>query len=332
MGKNMKSDVLLAFVMVSSLLVVSCGGGSGSGSDEAVMPPDNITFSSPTEVAIVGYSGDAMEPAISRDGVLLFFNNLNSDELPGGMINDTNIHYAVRNTDDNFQYMGEVVGANTDDTSQSNELEGVPSIDINNKFYFIRTIDYFEASSPDYLLSMFQADYANGTLNNMTSLPNLRDDRSAGDAVPGELNFDLDIHYDGDHLYFVQGIFSGNPFPDDADIGVATQIGGVFSANINSAAEMAMINTDALEYAPSISKNQLELYFTRATGSPATGVDFGIYVATRSVVSDAWSNVRRIDVITGEVTEGPSVSSDGELLYYHRKINGQYRLWVVRRE
>ncbi len=155
-GREMKSNVLLAFAFVSSLLVFSCGGNNESPSDNgSPAPTDSVTFSDPAEVTISGYSGDAMEPSISRDGNVLFFNNLNSPELPGGMINDTNIHYAIRNSDVNFQYMGEVIGANTDDTSESNELEGVPSIDNNSKFYFIRTIDYLEASSPDYLLSIF---------------------------------------------------------------------------------------------------------------------------------------------------------------------------------
>ncbi len=333
MSRDMKSNVLLAFVLVNSLLVVSCGGDNESPSNNgSTTSIDSVTFSDPTEVTISGYSGDAMEPSISRDGNILFFNNLNSSELPDGMINDTNIHYAIRNSDDNFQYMGEVIGANTDDTSESNELEGVPSIDHNNKFYFIRTIDYLKTSSPDYLLSMFQADYVDGTLINITSLPNLRNDRSAEEAVPGELNFDVDIHYDGDTLYFVQGLFSGNPFPDEADIGVASKTDGVFSVNTDSAVIMEMINTDALEYAASISRDQLELYFTRASGTLETGFDFGIYIATRSSISDVWSNVRRIDAITGDVTEGPSISSDGELLYYHQKISDQFRIWVVKRE
>lgn len=327
----MKTIVWGLFYLASSILLMSCGGGSSSDKAPAVTP-NTVSFGNPTEVTIVGYAGDAMEPSISRDGLVLFFNNLNSDQLPGGMTNDTNIHYAIRNTDDNFQYMGEVVGANTDNSAQSNELEGVPSIDVNNTFYFIRTIDYFDVASADYLRSIFRADYVNGTLTNLASLPNLRDDRAASNAVPGELNFDAAIHHDGDTLYFVQGIFSGNSFPDAADIGVARQIGGVFTANSNSAVEMALINTDALEYAPSISRDQLELYFTRATGSLASGFDFGVYVATRNAVADTWSAVKRIDAITGDFTEGPSISSDGELLYYHQKINGQYRLWVARRD
>jgi hypothetical protein len=93
-----------------------------------------------------------------------------------------------------------------------------------------------------------------------------------------------------------------------------------------------MVNTDALEYAPSISTNGLELYFTRATGSIDTGLDFGIYVATRSSITEAWSNVKRLASITGNITEAPSISFDGMLLYYHQKIANIYRVYVVERE
>jgi len=329
----MSRSVLFVFALVSSLLVASCGGnGNNPSDDESPIPSDGVTFGDPKEVTIFGYSGDAMEPFISRDGNTLFFNNLNSSELPNGMINDTNIHYATRTSGSDFQYMGEVIGANTDYTSENNELEAAPSIDINNKFYFVRTIDYLEASSPNYLLSLFQGDYVGGMLININSLPNLRNDRSAEDAVLGELNFDIDVHYDGETIYFTQGLFSGNPFPDEADIGVASKVDGVFSVNTNSALEMAVVNTDALEYAASISKNKLELYFTRASSTLEAGVDVGIYMATRDSVSDVWSNVRRIDAITGDVTEGPSISSDGELLYYHQKTSDQFQIWVVKRQ
>jgi WD40-like Beta Propeller Repeat len=320
-----KTVEIYGFILLTSLLFISCS---------AKNPPVNMMndFGNPRKVTILGYSGDAMEPFISRDDNILFFNNLNSETLPGGVKNDTNLHYAIRKDDITFEYKGEVSGADTDAISNNNELEGVASLDKNNKFYFIRTIDYLDKSSPDYLLSIFQADYMDGTLSNIQGVPNLKNDRPAGQPpVLGELNFDGEIHCDGDVLYFVEGLFSGKPFPDSADIGVASNIHGIFRVNADSADEMAMINTKALEYAPSISTDRLELYFTRATVK-VIGIDFGVYVASRSSVSDAWSNVRRIGAITGEFTEAPSISSDGKRLYYHQKISKEYSIYVVERD
>jgi hypothetical protein len=206
-------------------------------------------------------------------------------------------------------------------------------MDINNKFYFINTIEYLDTTSPNYLLSIFRADYSNGTLMNIESLPNLKNDRPPGqEPVIGELNFDAEINSDGDLLYFVAGIFSGKPLPDEADIGVAINVNGVITVKVDSSDEFAFVNTDALEYAPSISIDGLELFFTRAIGSIHTGLDFGIYVASRSSVSEPWDHVKRLESITGDVTEAPSISFDGMLLYYHQKISNVYRVHVVERE
>jgi len=109
-------------------------------------------------------------------------------------------------------------------------------------------------------------------------------------------------------------------------------INGAFTVKVDSSDEFAIVNTDALEYAPSISTDGLALYFTRAVGSINTSLDFGIYVASRSSVSEAWENVKRLDSITGNVSEAPSISFDGTLLYYHQKISNVYRVYVVERE
>lgn len=317
------------FILFPFILLTSCNGGGennfGGGK--------TISFSNPVEVTLLGYSGDAQEPSISRDGSILFFNNLNSSTLPGGGDNDTNIHYASRIDDFTFQYVGEVSGANTDALPGVNELEGVASMDKNNKFYFVNTTDYLNPLSPDYLLSLFEADYANGSLSNIQSIPNLKSDRPVGQSpVPGELNFDAEIHYDGEFLYYVEGLFSGNPLPDEANIAVASKVAGVFAPDPDSSYFLNAVNTDALEYAPSISTDGLELYFTRAVVSMIAGYDFGIYVATRNFTGDPWGNVQRIDLPAGDFTEAPSISYDGSLLYYHQKVSGKFRICAAQRD
>jgi hypothetical protein len=51
---------------------------------------DAGSFKAPQIVTIRGYQDDAMEPFLSRDGKILFFNNLNEPSV------NTDIHYAVR--------------------------------------------------------------------------------------------------------------------------------------------------------------------------------------------------------------------------------------------
>ncbi len=314
-----------------SILIMSCTNDDNPPADNGSIKP--IVFENPRQVTLQGYSGDAMEPFISKDSNILFFNNLNGDMLPNGGENDTDIHYAVRVDDITFQYKGKVFGASTDEISDNNELEGVPSLDKNGKIYFIRTLDYLNAQSPDYLSSIFMGDYSLGAITNFKSLPNLKMGRPNGESpVAGELNFDVEIHYDGKQLYFVEGFFSVNPLPDKADIGIANENNGVFEVDPDSRKLFAEVNTNALEYAPSISTDNLELYFTRGIGSLETGFDFGIYVAKRSSESDPWGNVKRLENITGEFLEAPSISFNGKLLYYHRKIADEFKIFVAQRK
>ena len=328
----MTSSAFLTSI-IHLILTGTCGGGNGV--DSVASCP--ISFANAREVTITAYTGDAQEPSISRDGNFLFFNNLNSSMLPNGDENDTNLHYAVRTDETTFQYMGEIDGANTDiipgTTSAANELEGVASLDKNAKLYFVSTINYLDAASPDFLRSIYQGDFSNGGILNVSSLPNLRNDRPAGqDPILGELNFDLEIHRDGEVLYFVEGIFSGNPLPDEANIGVANNSSGTFATMPDSSSQLAMVNTDDLEYAPSISTDMLELYFTRLVGSGTTGFDFGIYVASRASPIDVWSNVNRLEGLNGDTVEAPSISFDGNLLYYHKKVDGIFKVYVAERE
>lgn len=329
MGYNNHKFKFMPYVLLFGLLLIGCGTDNDPKKPEAPLP---ISFENPLEVIIDGYSGDAMEPCISRDGQILFFNNLNADKLPSGENNDTNLHYATRVDDATFEYAGEINGANIDTIPDQNELEGVASSDKNNRLYFIYTGDYFDSEGPNYLRSIFYADFSNGNLNNIKSVPNLKMGRPASEnALPGELNFDAEIHYDGEELYFVEGIFSGSSFPDEANIGIASKENGVFVVPPESENLLANINTEALEYAPSISTNSLELYFTRATGSVNSGVDFGVYLATRNSATEPWDNIKRIETITGEITEAPSISYDGQLLYYHQKVSGIYKIYVIDR-
>lgn len=319
--------------IIHLVLTGTCGDGNNAEAD-AVCP---VSFANVREVSIVGYNGDAQEPSISRDGNYLFFNNLNSATLPNGDENDTNLHFAMRTDESTFQYMGEIAGANTDNisgtTAEANELEGVASLDKNDKLYYVNTINYLDTESPDYLRSIYQGDFSNGSVLNVSSIPNLKNDRPAGqEPILGELNFDLEVHYDGEILYFVEGIFSGNPFPDEANIGVASNSSGAFVSMPDSGAEMAAVNTDSLEYAPSISTDLLELYFTRAVGSVSTGYNFGIYMATRPSPADNWSNVSRLQNLNGDTVEAPSISFDGKLLYFHKKVEGVFKVYVAERE
>jgi len=129
-------------------------------------------------------------------------------------------------------------------------------------------------------------------------------------------------------LYFADGDFSGgNALPRTADIAIAIQSGSGFIRDPNSSTLLATVNTAAnLEYAPCISADGRELFFTRLNLNTS---EAGIHRATRTSTSAAFAAPQRVSAITGFV-EGPGLSRDEKSLYYHRENPGTGRFDIYR--
>jgi hypothetical protein len=259
-------------------------------------------FRSPQPVTIRGYTGTAMEPFITRDGRYLFFNNSNEPSV------NTNLHYAERIDDLTFEYKGEIGGVNTP------ALEGVPTMDRDGWFYFVSTRSYKQTLS-----TIYRGRFSSGLVSDVELVPGISEKR------PGHVNFDVEVSASGNTLYFVDGIFSGGPVPDKADIAIALRDGPGFRRLSNSAQLLKNVNTEALEYAACISTDELELFFTRL--EPAGLV---IYRTTRKTVKDAFEQPERVVSATGFV-EAATLSRDGHSLYYHKKIGNRFVIYRVTR-
>lgn len=272
----------------------------------AAAPAAAGDFANPQPVAIVGYQGHAMEPFVSRDGRYLLFNNLNEPS------ENTDLHWAERITAVSFRYGGKIQGANTD------SLEGVPTLDRHGTLYFVSTRSYRETLSTVHR-AKFEAGKALGVeLVRGLSL-----------KKPGIVTFDVEISADGQFLYGADGDLTGGPVPKTADLFVARRIGDRFERLLDSARIMANINTPALEYAPAISSNGLELFFTRMTGA-FFWRKLTIEHATRTSADAPFGPSLTIGAITGFV-EAPAVTDDSKELYYHKKVDGIYRIYRVSR-
>jgi hypothetical protein len=263
-------------------------------------------FANPVQVVISGYEGHAMEPFISRDGRILFFNNLNEPS------ENTDIHWAESGKDGTFHYRGKVEGVNTP------ALEGVPSMDRNGVFYFVSTRSYEQTLSTIYR-GQFKAGKVTG----------VEIAKGVSPLKPGIVNFDAEITPDGQYLYAVDGDLTGGPVPKTADIFIARRVGDHFERVPDSAAMLASVNTDALEYAPSISSDGLDLYFTRMTGAlfwRKTTIEH----SSRRSVTDPFSPSKTIAAIDGFV-EAPSITADGKTMFYHKKVDNIHRIFRVSR-
>ncbi len=286
---------LLLFIIA----FVGCKGSDPGGTIPGPLPGD---FTNPQRVTILGYNDHAMEPALSRDGQYLFFNNSNAAV-------NTNLHWAQRIDDLTFQYQGEIGGVNT------TALEGVPSMDRNNVFYFVSNQSYVTTLS-----TLYRGTFTNGTVSGVGLVPGV----SA--LLLGMVNFDADISPDGNTLYFVDGRFDfPNSVPVTADILIAERSGVNFVRVANGADIMRQINTGALEYAPAISTSGLEIFFTRLEGSTSA-----IYASTRSNTSAPFDTPKKIQAITGFV-EAPTLPADEKSLYYHKDENGLFVIYRVTR-
>jgi hypothetical protein len=276
--------------------------------DKMVTPNADTDFGQPIKIEISGYTGNAMEPFISRDGNILLFNNLNSAP------ENTNLHWAVKINDTAFVYKGEIGGVNTTD------LEGVPTMDNAGKLYFVSLRNYASTLS-----ALYQCDFANGAATNVELV------NGVSRLQAGWINFDVEVSADGQTIFFADAQFGQSEIPLSADLVIAKKSGSGFQSLADSKGIMKNINSPALEYAASITTNLLELYFTRLAIPLTPASPPEIFVARRQNTSEPFGEPVKIKSITGFV-EAPAVAPDQKTLYYHLKENGKYVLYMVKKK
>lgn len=293
-------------ILLASVLAMACNQTLGAPHEKAEASDEYPGFHAPQLVTIHGYNGHAMEPFITRDGRYLMFNNLND---PG---ENTNLHYAERQDDLTFEYKGEIKGVNTA------ALEGVPSMDKDGMLYFVSTRSYGETFS-----TLYRGRFKNGSVDRVELVP------GASRNQPGIVNFDAEISADGKTLYLVDGLFEKGG-PKTADIVIAIRDGARFRRDPKSGAILKHVNTEALEYAPAISTDGLELFFTRVGNLPAT-IPPAIFRAARKSQDEVFAKPRKVAGPTGFV-EAPTLWHDGKAMYYHRKEeNGRHVIYRMAR-
>jgi len=292
------------FFLVAPVVFAMLSACGSSGSPQQV---SNYTaFGNPELVTVTGYSSDIMEPFISRDGSYLFFNDNGSNK---------NIYYATYVNNTTFHYIGPISAINT------SAVEGTPTLDVNNKFYYVSTANYNPPTSA--YDTLYSGAWNGSTVTGSAPLTGL------AILTPGFVNFDIEVSRDGSTLYFDDGYFSGGSLPDSANIAIAVDTGSGLARLPNSSTIMANVNTADLEYAPAISIDGLELFFTRLNLS---NNGTGIYRSVRTSTSVPFGTPQLVSAITGFV-EGPALSPDEKSLYYHRlnSTSGIFELYRVTR-
>ena len=288
--------------------VVAAGFGLSVAASHALTPDAGAAayqgFKGERQIALPGFKGDAMEPFIAADGSQLLFNSSNAAGF------DTDLFSAQRKADGSFAKPAALVQAN------SKTLDGVASLDRDGTLYFVSLRSYAKTLSTLYSAS-------NGGRAAPKLVPGVSPQR------PGIVQFDAEVAWDGQSLWVSEGRFSGKPYPDSAKIVLARKNGDGFRASPDSDAQLGKVNQGALNYAAAISRDGLELFFTRvqdmAHPQPV------IMRAARSAAGQPFSTPQPVAGIAGHV-EAPSLSADGLTLYYHKRIAGRFVLCEIRRE
>ena len=296
-------------VLCISLLIISCSSNDTDDNDDQLTYP---SFGPEIEVTITGLSFDAMEPFLSSNGTYLFFNNLNDG------IN-TKLYYATRVNDSTFNYEGELIGTNQTTTPH---LDAVADMDSNGNFYWTSTRNY-----PTELNNLFHGAFNSGNVNDIQ--------RVEGDFnmnMPGWLVMDHGISLDGQFLYFNNARFDDANClgPCETTLGIAEKVNATtFNTLPNSSSILQNINdSNYIYYAPCISSDNLELYYTRyLKGDITANTTFEICVAIRTNSTTELSTPKVLFSETiANLIEAPTLTVDKNIMYYHQKTSNSHKI------
>lgn len=302
----MKKQLLI--LLIFSILI-SCSTNNESTSSYPI-------FGNEINVTINGLTFDAMEPFISSNGNYLFFNNINDG------IN-TKLYYATRVNDSTFNFVGELSGANQ---TTAPHLDAVADMDVNGNFYWTSTRNY-----PTELNNLHYGTFNTGTITNIG--------RVQGDFnmnTPGWLVMDHGISLDGQFLYFNNARFDDTSCvgPCETHLGIAEKINSnTFNITSNSSEILQNINdSNYIYYAPCISSDNLELYYTRYLKNVTASTVFDICVAVRRNDTSIFSEPKVLfSKNISSLVEAPSLTTNKKIMYYHEKTPSTHKIMMRKR-
>jgi len=273
-------------------------------------------FVNPILVKIEGYEGDAAEPFVSKDGKYLFFNDY---RFKG---ENRDLHWAIRKTNKVFEYKGRLKNVNT------GKIDGVPSLDSKGRFYYISTNKYYAKNN-------FQSVYSGKFNPKKGSVENIKPHPELSLNKPGWINMDIEIGKEGQLLFGTHTYFTKDTkAPQKSYLFVAQkQDDGKFKIKKNSNIFKNINDPRYVIYAPSISSNGLELYFTRYEIKEGQPTDMTSYMARRPARGKPFKEPKLISAINGETAEAPSLTKNGQKLYFHKKnpTTGKVAIYVLTR-
>ncbi len=261
-------------------------------------------YSEPEQVVILGYSDHAMEPDITSDGQILFWNNSNASPSL------TDLHWARRIDDTTFDYQGPIVHANV-----LGALDATPSTTNDLRLFYV-------SLRAPHRGTLFWTRLGNRTPEVPSPVPIARPSWQAVQLGPEPLPAS------GTPLYFTwhkaRRLLQTVP---EMGIGIADWDGTGYVVRDDPDATFPGVNTDAdREYAPAVSANHLEFYFTRWAGP---GRLSQIWMAVRERAVEPFGPPEHLAQLTGLV-EAATLTAGGKF-YFHKKVGDRFVIMLARR-
>ncbi len=273
-----------------------------------------------TEITLSGFSGNAMEPRISHDQVVLFFNDKPSSDT------NMNVHYAIRQSPTLYNYIGTVPG-----TVANGFLDGVPAIDSSGNFYFVSNRDY-----PSNYQMLFSGVLSVLGPSSLQIVSVAAADAAVKRTIPGALDMDMDVSWDGTLAIVSRANFSGKAYPDSSRLELFDISSRALQTRSDGQSVFANVNrAGCVVYAGAMSSDKKELFYSLFPTEAPTGADFRVLIAKRSSTSEPFAAGQVISGITTNFAEGPSLSIDdgGKTLYYHRydPTSSSFKIYKITR-
>ena len=278
---------------------------------QAPNEPEDNSFSVPRPTEIQGYSEDMMEPCITLDGKYLMFNSSNQPTAK------THIHICQRLDTNIFKYIGMLQGT----VSESKDM--APSVDNAGNLYYTSLKTYDQD-----LKSLYVGKLKDETVTGAAEV--------VGDISPKVqtwINMDCGVSSDGETLIVSRARFDfGSTHPAESNLQWYVKGDNGFALDSQSSEILKAVNSPALEYAPSLSANGLELYFTRAQRDLEGRVLTRIMVAKRGKVSEPFGAPLVLSVIQGFV-EAPTLPALNHELFFHKRDeeDGKFKIYRCER-
>ena len=126
------------------------------------------------------------------------------------------------------------------------------------------------------------------------------------------------ISSDGLSLYFTS-FLTGGQGEDDLWVTMRTTVSDPWGPPVNLG---SIVNCPTWDYDPSISADNLELYFT--SNHPGGRGDTDIWVATQATIDDPWGELVNLGPVVNSTTytQSPSISADGLALFFESNRSG----------